>query len=83
MNNKEYYEELLIKGEIEKALSEILIFSESIAKDSTYHDFLILYSRWNRNKEQQLGGRLTFDQCKIEENQILDAFLQNLKKVFN
>ena len=82
MSSKEYYEDLLINNEVEKAFKNILIYTRSLADDSSYSNFLILSSRWNRNKERHLRGVLSFDQYNIEENQIINAFYQYLRILF-
>ena len=82
MNNKEHYENLLTEGDMKKAFSDVIKYSK-LVDENCYDDFIILYSRWNRNRNKKLRGILNFSQDNIEENQILVSFYEYLKNLFD
>ncbi len=61
------------KGNIEKALNDLISFLEESGREAQIGDLYALLGRWNRNESQNRKGVLENEQYNLETNRIVEA----------
>lgn len=80
--DKKQLRQLLAQNRMERLFEGLQELAEKNNRDDLTEELTELKGRWEAYQENERGGTATFEQLKVEHNQIRKAFSQQIKKAF-
>ena len=78
--DQQYFLELVAKGYVERAINELLAYSQTLEDDRLYFDLIQVSARYNGIEREHRAGRLFLSEYRIESAKILEALKHYIRE---